>query len=100
MNCPKNRHILDADLRKLMVVRGAGEEKANVVEDMLNILGGTVENTLQSGLLSMIATNLQEVLPPKMTAQFEEKGLKADIHVKTAAEQAVFFFDSIADMHI
>lgn len=57
-----------------MVVK-AGEDKANIYDEIMKLLGGVVEGALQSNMLSMIAAQLQEMLPPKMTAQLEEKGL-------------------------
>jgi hypothetical protein len=56
-----------------MVIK-AGEDKANIYDEIMKLLGGAVEDALQSNMLSMIATQLQEMLPPKMTAQLEEKG--------------------------
>jgi hypothetical protein len=56
-----------------MIVK-AGEDKANIFNEIMKLLGGAVEDALQSNLLSMVATQLQEVLPPKMSAQLEEKG--------------------------
>ena len=65
--------IINADLHKLMIAK-AGEDKANIFNEIMKLLGGAVEDALQSNLLSMVATQLQEVLPPKMSAQLEEKG--------------------------
>jgi len=90
-------NILSADLQKLLTKR-AGPEKASIITDVVNMIGGKqLENTVSERLLVTVAARIQEVMPERMSAIFQEKGIRSDIQVRSEEEQANFFFDAISD---
>lgn len=90
-------NILSADLQKLLTKR-AGQDKATLITDLVNMVGGKkLEDTVSTSLLSNVAVRIQEIMPERMAAVFAEKGIRTDIQVRSEEEQAAFFFDAISD---
>lgn len=87
--------FLSIDLQKLLN-KTAGAEKANMFEDVMNLLGGNwAKETLSDKMMPLVLAKLQEKLPEKMTEKMTEKGLLCDIVVKSENEEALYFFQQM-----
>lgn len=58
-------------------------------------LGGTVQNKLNAKVKAALEEKLQTVLPEMICARLQEKGVYAEAYLRTAQDQASFFFDLI-----
>lgn len=91
--------VLEINLQEVdtikLIGKKSGEEKASQLDYIVELLGG--KSILDMGMLSMVASKLEEILPTRMEAKMEAKGMEVDIEVKTAAKQAQYLFDTVAD---
>ena len=79
-----------------LITKKAGEEKANKLEEMFKLIGGEwAKETLGTTILPLICNKIQEKLPAIIQEKLMEKGLVAEIIVKSEAEEASYFFNLI-----
>lgn len=90
--------LVSIDLQKLLD-KAAGSEKANKFNEIMQLLGGNwAKDSLADQMMPMVISKIQEKLPVKMKEKMMEKGLVADIVVKSEGEEASYFFKQMNDM--
>jgi hypothetical protein len=74
----------------------AGEKKASIVDEIFSMIGGKwAKDSLGESIVPVICSKVQDNLPKKMKASFDEKGLNCEITVKPDCDEAEFFFSCI-----
>ena len=89
-------NIQEVDTMKIVEMKGGkdGAKKATQLDYILSSLGA--KTMVDDNLLALAVCKIQDILPKRMSERMAAKGIVVDIDVKVAAQEALFFFETIS----